>query len=332
MERQVPAQTVEAIFLGMASLGMDIPALRARGALPAAPTMFGERWPEEALDLAWQATVMAHPRPTVGVEIALGIPFGAFGLVDYLIASADTMGGGLHALASHFRSITEHNGLTLAETAEGVRLTARARDRPMAWIGEEFLLAQTLKSLRHIAGAPVPVTALCTTRAALEDDALPAMLDVPVRFGCPAASLLFDPSVMSLPLRTADPQLHRAMGPLVASLQLGEAIDPLQQAIRARLRDVLQRGETSAAEVARTLGMSERTLQRRLKAQRTTWREVIDGFRCDESKRLLGEGRSSLAEIAMTVGFSEQTAWTRAFRRWTGRSPARWAKDAGRGS
>lgn len=95
---------------------------------------------------------------------------------------------------------------------------------------------------------------------------------------------------------------------------------------------MLPRGDGSADAMARSLGVSERTLHRRLKDRGATWRATVDAFRDEESKRLLREGRLSLAAIALGVGFSEQSAWTRAFRRWTGRSPAQWAREQGRRS
>ena len=326
--RQVPAQTVEAVLSGMASLGADVALIRAQAGLPARPSVFGELWPHDALGVAWMHTMRAFPRATVAAEVALAIPFGAFGVVDYLIASAHTVGGALHALVTHFGAVTTSPALALVEDEDGVRLEARAPDIPIPWISEEFTLVMTLKSIRHVAAGPAPVTALRVTTADRGGDALGVLLGVPVRYGCPVAALCFEPSVKSLPLRTADP-FHRAVTSLATSLHLGDATDPLEQAVRARLRDLLPAGDSSAARVARTLGMSERTLHRRLLARGTTWRAVIDRFRSDESKRLLGEGRFPLAEIAQRVGFSEQSAWQRAFRRWTGRSPGRWVREAG---
>ncbi len=56
---------------------------------------------------------------------------------------------------------------------------------------------------------------------------------------------------------------------------------------------------------------------------------MLDGFRFDESRRLLAAGKS-LEDTALAVGFSDQTAWTRAFRRWSGRAPAQWLRSAER--
>lgn len=322
---QVPAQTIEAILSGMAGVGVDVAAIRAEAGLPAGPTVFGELWPREAFSVAWRHTMRAVPRSTVAAEVALAIPFGAFGVVDYLIASSQTTGGALHALVAHFRAVSVSPVLTLVEGDGDVRLEARSVDSPVPWVSEEFTLAQTFKSLRHLAAGPVPVTRLDVTRADLDGDALGALLGLTVRYESPVAALCFDGSVRALPLRTAG-ALQATVTSLAVSMRLGDVSDPLEQAVRARLRDTLHAGGESAARVARTLGMSERTLHRRLRARDTTWREVIDRFRSDESQRMLSEGLP-LAEVAERVGFSDQSTWQRAFRRWTGRSPGRWLRE-----
>lgn len=326
-QEEVPAQTVEAILTGMAAVGVDVSEIRAAMSLPAAPSEFGERWPQAALSFAWMRAVQTLGRPTAGAEVALGVPFGAFGLVDYLIASADTVGGGIHALIEHFRSLTRQIALVLVETPTAVRLEVRVAPSPMPWIGEDFSMVHTLNQLRGIASAPIPVIEVWTTRALAPDDKLSALIDAPVRYGAEVAALCLDAAAMSLPMRAADPRMHRVMAQLAAALKLGDAPDPLEQAIRARLRAMLLHGDASAARVARTLGMSERTLHRKLRDRRTTWQAVLDGFRCDETKRLLTEGDRSLVEVAHCVGFSEQTAWQRAFRRWTGQTPGRWVRE-----
>ncbi len=79
-----------------------------------------------------------------------------------------------------------------------------------------------------------------------------------------------------------------------------------------------------AATIARTLGLSERTLNRRLQEIGKTWRGVLDAFREAEAERLLSSGRAELSDVAFRLGFSDQTAWNRAFKRWKGTSPTEW--------
>jgi AraC-like DNA-binding protein len=79
---------------------------------------------------------------------------------------------------------------------------------------------------------------------------------------------------------------------------------------------------TAEDDIARALGVGPRTLRRQLAEEGTTLREVLDAVRLELATIRLRGTRVSLAAIAFELGFSDQTAFSRAFRRWTGRSPA----------
>jgi AraC-like DNA-binding protein len=82
----------------------------------------------------------------------------------------------------------------------------------------------------------------------------------------------------------------------------------------------------SAEAVARALHVSVRTLQRKLVATGTTFREVADTVRRRIAEEYLSDRHVSTAEVAFLLGFSDQSSFTRAFRRWTGESPGRWRR------
>jgi AraC-like DNA-binding protein len=126
------------------------------------------------------------------------------------------------------------------------------------------------------------------------------------------------------PMRRADPALQETLRQLARRLDLGGEADDLEVALRARLRTLLPEGKADAASVARTLGLSERTMSRRLREIGKSWRGVLDDFREAEAERLLASGRAGLSDVAFRLGFSDQTAWNRAFRRWKGMSPTEW--------
>ena len=83
----------------------------------------------------------------------------------------------------------------------------------------------------------------------------------------------------------------------------------------------MPRGHAVAERVARALGISERTLHRRLSESGTSFQDVLDQFRIEESERLLLQGKVDLAAGALALGFSEQAAWNRFFRRLRNMSP-----------
>jgi len=90
---------------------------------------------------------------------------------------------------------------------------------------------------------------------------------------------------------------------------------------RAMLSALLRHDHCSIASIARGLGMSERSLQRRLNETGTTYRELVDSVRADLALRHVQRTDLSLAQVADLLGYNSQTAFSRAFRRWHGMNP-----------
>jgi AraC-like DNA-binding protein len=104
-----------------------------------------------------------------------------------------------------------------------------------------------------------------------------------------------------------------------------------QKSVADRLREVLvdaiAAGEPDVEAVAAELTMSGRTLQRRLRDEGTSFRDVLAGTRRELAEALLTSGAGSVTQIGHRLGFCETAAFSRAFRRWTGQSPASWRRS-----
>jgi AraC-like DNA-binding protein len=146
-----------------------------------------------------------------------------------------------------------------------------------------------------------------------------------MRFGQPAHRLVFDAAILDLPLVNADPaamQLARAQcdRELAALAETGSIV--------GRVRAALATGKDGTAafgsleSVARRLGASTRTLKRRLAEQGTSFTEILGAARRQRALLLLDDRRLGIGEIADRLGYSDVANFTRAFRRWTGKTPA----------
>jgi len=91
--------------------------------------------------------------------------------------------------------------------------------------------------------------------------------------------------------------------------------------VRLAVAKMLSEGVPTLSTVALSLGMSARTLQRRLSDQEKSFQSLVDQARRELSQQLLRETHYSLAEIAFLTGFAEQSGFTRAFKRWAGETP-----------
>ena len=145
-----------------------------------------------------------------------------------------------------------------------------------------------------------------------------------VRYEARENSLSFDASLLDLAMPAARPSVFRPMmAALVDDARRREHQDSISaRARRAILRD-LGRAPVDQTRVAAVLGMSRRTLRRRLEDEGIGFAQVLSACREARAKRLLAETRLAVAEIADRLGYSEVSAFERAFSRLTGQTPVR---------
>jgi AraC-like DNA-binding protein len=98
----------------------------------------------------------------------------------------------------------------------------------------------------------------------------------------------------------------------------------LQQVLRSRVIG----GLCSVDDLAAALAIHRRTLNRCLRREGTTFREVLDRVRFEAARTLLRDGRRDIEDVARALGYAEPSAFTRAFRRWAGVPPSRWRHGA----
>lgn len=95
----------------------------------------------------------------------------------------------------------------------------------------------------------------------------------------------------------------------------------MRERVRAALFELLPVGQAKLADVARSLGMSVRTLQRKLGSEGTSYREVLDGTRVHLARHYLTRTQISPAEVAFLIGYDDPNSLYPAFRAWTGTTP-----------
>jgi AraC-like DNA-binding protein len=160
-----------------------------------------------------------------------------------------------------------------------------------------------------------------------DDGAVREFLGADVRYGQPGLEIHFPREVLELPLRRQDPS-EAAFFERFASTMLGHSAP--QETMVRRVRELLGASPSSPwpplEQVAQRLGLSARTLRRRLHDEGTTFQEVLDAARFEFAKARLGREDLSLSELAFELGFSELSAFYRAFRRWTGMTPVQYVE------
>jgi AraC-like DNA-binding protein len=140
---------------------------------------------------------------------------------------------------------------------------------------------------------------------------------VTVEFGAPLDELELATAQLDLPLISADPITSAALEARVASLT-ATGRSTLVDRVRRAATPIL--GTASLASIAQALAISARTLRRQLEAEGTSLRTLVDELRRERADQLLASGTPA-KEVAFELGFSEPSAFSRAYKRWTGRPP-----------
>ena len=151
-----------------------------------------------------------------------------------------------------------------------------------------------------------------------------------IRFDAPFLGIVFDRAHAKAPMPAADPILHRAICDrvdlLLASLSEWHAVT-------ARVRRFIEReirntSTATASNVARALGMTRRTMTRRLTAEGTSFIDELDLARCQLGLAYVSDSEVPLKEIAFLLGFSHIESFHRAFKRWSGETPRAYRRQA----
>jgi AraC-like DNA-binding protein len=148
------------------------------------------------------------------------------------------------------------------------------------------------------------------------------IFQVPVRFGAEWNAMEIDPALLTFRLNL---QPRYVFGILTehadALLKELENSKSLRGRVENLLMPILHKGDIGMDAVAGKLGMSRQTLFLKLKAEGTTFEKLLDDLRQRLALEYLGGKKVSINEIAYLVGFSDPAAFSRAFKRWTGKSP-----------
>jgi AraC-like DNA-binding protein len=146
-------------------------------------------------------------------------------------------------------------------------------------------------------------------------------LGCPVEFDAPTIAFVFDAQTARMPVPSGNAGLA-AEADRMAERYL-EQFDPDTVATRVRslIIQAMPSGEIDQVEIARSLHQSPSTLQRRLRREGTSFQDVLTAARRDKALEYLRSGEHSLADITFLLGFADQSNFTRAFRRWTGKTP-----------
>lgn len=159
--------------------------------------------------------------------------------------------------------------------------------------------------------------------AALYED----LFECPILFSQPNNAMIVDAKILDMPLPQANDELLREICERLDTMLLNlETPIAYQDRVSQHIRTVLAQDAPSLTDTATRLGLSERSLRRKLNQEGTSFRKILEHTRRDLCERYISENKLSFTKISERLGYSEQSAFNRAFKAWHGQTPKAYAR------
>ncbi|MCR8548269.1 AraC family transcriptional regulator [Salipiger sp. P9] len=196
-------------------------------------------------------------------------------------------------------------------------------------LSNEATLASAVSIARQVCPVPLtPLEVLVRHPAPRSIAAHEDWFGCPVRFGAELDAILYADETLARPNILGDEGIsHYLTTHLDAEISEITREPALVMQAKAAIAQALSEGAPKMPEIAWSLGLSARSFHRRLSEHGMSFQSVTEETRRDLAEGLLRDESHSLAEIAFLTGFSEQSAFTRAFKRWVGKTPATYRKE-----
>jgi AraC-like DNA-binding protein len=322
------AAWVAGIVRMLESQGIDVPALFAE--LEMDIDTLGQvdaRFPTESVSALWQRAALRSGNPGIGLCAPRTAQLASFEVLGYAMMSCPNLLAGLERLVRYLRIVSEAAQLRLGQAGGESRLDLMlyGGEQPVPSQRYEFDLLIFIGFCRWLSGREIHPRCVELAQPAPADlRPYAEAFQCPLRFDAPGYCVLFDSADLLRPLPTSNPMLAELHDRL-----LGEGLERLGDTrITHRAREEITRrlpeGEPRREDVAGALCLSERTLQRRLQDEGTSFQQLLDGTRRELAQQYLKQRKASLAQIAYLLGFSDQSIFHRACKRWFNASPGKY--------
>ena len=272
----------------------------------------------------WRYIIQEIPDVALGLKLADATASPVrFGLVGYTLVYSRTMGQALHRLERYSRIVAETIRVYVEKRGGRCRVVIDPDPRFDALRHPiDARLANILSTMRIITGSPVAPLEVSLPYSKLKDTSYHRhFFSAPLRFDEGKAALWFSPADMEQPVVHADETLVGYLDKLAAEKLRDMGGGTLAERVARALWSELGDGLPSIQRVAALLGTTPRTLQRQLRAQGRSYRQVQEQFRREMATELMHRPKMAVYEVAYLLGYADPSSFHRAFRRWHRKSP-----------
>lgn len=313
--------------------GVPLSALaQATGLAPSAFISPTESFEHEVI-VGISRVMLAHfPDEALGLQVAGAAPLAMLGPLRHLATLAPDLESAIRASVTHARALSASLSVALETVADGQRLRMNhPLDAVDGGLGGELAVAFLVRIVREITCFPEAIVRVELAHEPLgPPEAYAAFFQVPYRFQAGHNGVVLHDAALRVAIEPdAIARFRAARVHLAATAQLPD--DPREphalREIRRAAAQLAASGIYDTRRLARAMGMSTRTLQRRATSLGVSIRDLLQEVRHNNARRLLADPDLELHEVAALLGYSAEPAFRRAFQRWQGTSPGRFRQD-----
>lgn len=284
------------------------------------------RVPRTAEHALWMELARRSGDEQFGLHFAeRSVQPGNWGALDYAFRASATLGEATESIARFFPILCGAAVVTFERDGDRATIGYRRDESgpPHAYHAAECAIAGYVIMARQLVGIDwTPIETTFTHPAPKSTSEHRRIFRSPVRFGADINAVVLEASLLDRPAKAPDPRLRALLDAVLESLlaKLPQRAS-FAEHVQRHLFAACQGGDPTVAAVARAFHTTPRSLQRRLAAEGTSHRELLDAVRRDLAVSLLRDSGKSASEVAAQLGFADPSAFFRSFRRWTGKSP-----------
>jgi AraC-like DNA-binding protein len=279
----------------------------------------------------WRNVIEQLPDPALGVRLGAQVHIRQAGLVGYAMLHSESLDHAIERMIRYERILEDTTYLAREVDGDRVRLVV---DEPLPLVGLrqpiEADVAAMVTCFREITGVRRLPLKVCLPYPR-PTDLVPYrdVLGEAIEFDAKRATIVFAAEDMALPVVAQDDTLCSYLDEHADRVLADLTSHSYAERVQRVLWEQMSEGQPTIKTVARALGASTRTLQRRLREEGVGFAELLDTFRRRMAAELLQRHDLAVYEIAFLLGYSEPSTFFRAFRRWTGMSPLQYRAAPG---
>ena len=320
-------------YVGLARRsGLDPARLLTAAELAVADLAVPDKWvPAAAVARLLERSAREAEMPDFGLRLSRLRRLATLGPLSVVLRQEPDLRSALALLTRYEHSYNEALRLQLDEAGEltTLRLWFEFGEPAPTRQALDLALAAVLAIVRELLGRQWEPLSVCF------DFAAPASLTTHwevfgprLHFRHAFTGLVFSTAELDAPITTADPLLRPYTGQFLQALGGSPRGRTVSEQVGHLVEMLLPVGRCSTTRVAKSLGITQRTLHRHLAAEGTTFSAIVHHTREALAERYLAAERYSLTEVSELLGFTAPSAFSRWFRQQFGRSPTEWRSAA----